>query len=136
MSGEPAEHDRMDRPNSGAGEHCHHRLGHHRHVDDDAVSFFDTALLQRAGELSDLIEQRAIRERRYSVGNRAVVNQRELFCATSLHVHVQSVVASIENPPGEPAVEGSVGPIQHPIPRPIPSQRAAYLAPESLGIGQ
>ena len=39
--GEPAEHHRVHRPQPGAGEHRDDGLGHHRHVDDDAVALLD-----------------------------------------------------------------------------------------------
>ncbi len=41
VRGEPAEHHRMHRAEPCARQHRDHRLGHHRHVDDDAVALAD-----------------------------------------------------------------------------------------------
>ena len=61
VRGEPAEHDRMDRADAGAGEHRDRRLGHHRHVDQHAVALDDAEPRQHAGEPRDL--GRAARDR-------------------------------------------------------------------------
>ncbi len=50
VGGEAAEHHRVDGPDTGAGEHRHQRLGHHRHVDDDPVAVPDPVLDQCTGE--------------------------------------------------------------------------------------
>ena len=41
VRGEPAEHHRVHRAEPCARQHRDHRLGHHRHVDDDAVALAD-----------------------------------------------------------------------------------------------
>jgi len=41
VCGEPAEYHRMHRAEPCAREHRDHRLGDHRHIDDDAVALAD-----------------------------------------------------------------------------------------------
>ena len=41
LSAEPAEDDRVDGADPGAGEHRDHLLGHDRHVDADPVALLD-----------------------------------------------------------------------------------------------
>ena len=60
VRGEPAEHHRMHRAEPCAREHRDHRLGHHRHVDDDAVALADAQPAQRAGEARGLVQQLAV----------------------------------------------------------------------------
>jgi hypothetical protein len=60
VGGEPAEDDRVDRAQPRAGQHRLQRLGHHRHVDDDAVALLDALGLQRPGERGDAVLQLGI----------------------------------------------------------------------------
>jgi hypothetical protein len=57
MRGKPAEDDRVDRADAGAGEHRERRPGHHRHVHQHAVSLGDAEARQHAGETRDLALQ-------------------------------------------------------------------------------
>ena len=57
VCGKPAEDHRMDSAEPGAGQHGDGCLRNHRHVDDDAVTFFDSAGAQGAGKQSDFITQ-------------------------------------------------------------------------------
>ena len=54
---EAAEDDRVRRADAGAGEHGDRHLGHHRHVDRDAVARLDAERLQDVGELAHLAVQ-------------------------------------------------------------------------------
>ena len=49
---EAAEHDRMDRADARAGEHREQRLGHHRHVEDDAVALGDAESCSMAASVA------------------------------------------------------------------------------------
>ena len=57
VGGEAAEDDRVDRPEPGAGQHGHHRLGHHRHVDHDPVAPSHAEGAQHPGEARHLVAQ-------------------------------------------------------------------------------
>ena len=63
---EAAEDDRVNRADPGAREHRDHRLGHHRHVDDDAVARLDALGSEHARETRDGIAQLAVGEGRRS----------------------------------------------------------------------
>ena len=54
---EAAEHDRMDRADARASEHCVSRLGNHGQVDRDAITLLDAVGFQDIGEMSDPIRE-------------------------------------------------------------------------------
>ena len=56
---EPAEHHRVHRAQPRAGQHRDDGLGHHRHVDDDAIALLDALVPQDARELRHLVSQLA-----------------------------------------------------------------------------
>ena len=60
VGGEAAEHHRVHGPEPRAGQHRDDGLGHHRHVDDDAVALVDAEPPQHAGEPRGLVEQFAV----------------------------------------------------------------------------
>ena len=55
LRAEPAEDDRVDRADAGAGEHGDGRLGHHRQVDEHAVAFAHAVALEHVGKAADLV---------------------------------------------------------------------------------
>ena len=52
---EAAEHHRMDRTDTGTGQHGDHGLGDHRHIDGDHVTPVHILATQGVGELADLL---------------------------------------------------------------------------------
>ena len=58
-----------------------HRLGHHRHVDDDPVALCDAQVLQHAAERRHLVAQLGIGVGARRLGDGAVVDQRLLLRA-------------------------------------------------------
>jgi hypothetical protein len=67
---EASEDDRVDRPETRAGEHGHGRLGHHRHVHQDPVALAHAAAGQTAGEAGHLIPQLRVGVAPSSAGHR------------------------------------------------------------------
>ena len=57
LCGETTEHDRMDRADTGAGQHGNGQLGDHGQVDCDPVALLDALLLQDVCKLRSLYEQ-------------------------------------------------------------------------------
>ena len=55
MRRKATEHDRVDRAQTGTGQHRLKRLGHHRHVDNDAVALFDALGPQRTGQIGHAV---------------------------------------------------------------------------------
>ena len=55
MRRESAKDHRVNRSQASAGQHAHHGLGNHRHIDDDGVPPTDTQLLQTPGQAGHLL---------------------------------------------------------------------------------
>ena len=102
---EPAEDHRMRHADAGAGQHGHRQLGHHRHVDGDAVTGTQTQRLQHVGELADLAMQIAIREDA-RVARLALPVVRDAVAETRREVTVEAVVRDVERAAREPLGEG------------------------------
>ena len=124
----------MDRAQARAGEHRHHRLGHHRHVDDDAVSLGDAQATQGAGEAGHLVPQLAVADRAHFPGQGAVPDQGRLLPAALFDVQVDGVEASVELAAAEPAIEGRVRPVEHLVPALRPADLLRRFAPEALRL--
>jgi hypothetical protein len=134
VRGEAAEHHRMDGAQARAGQHRHHGLGDHRHVDDDAVPALDALAAERAGEARHLVAQLAVGDPANLAGQRAVPDQRRLLAAALLDVQVDRVEARVQLSAAEPAVEGRVRSVEDLVPRLRPVDVLRHLAPEALGI--
>ena len=109
VRGKPAEHDRMDRADAGAGQHRERRLGHHRHVDQHAVALDDAEARQHAGQTRDLVAQLAIGEMPDLPGDRAVPDQRDPLAPTCRDMAVEGIPAGVEPAAGKPAVRRAAG---------------------------
>ena len=57
-----AKDDGVDGADASAGQHGHHQLGHHGHVDGDTVALLDALGLQHVGKLAHLLVQLAVRD--------------------------------------------------------------------------
>jgi hypothetical protein len=111
LGGEAAEYDRMDCADTRASLHCDHGLDAHRHVDHDAIAFFNAARLQTIGELAHACVQIAV----VDFGNDAVVcleNDRGLIGLRG-QMRIQAVVRNIQFAVFEPLVERRIALIQH-----------------------
>ena len=124
----------MDRPDARARQHRDDRFRDHRHVDDHPVAALDSLRDQDAREPRDEIAQLEIREGSRRLGDRRVVDQRELVGAASLDVPVERVVTGVQAPAAEPAIERRPGVVEHPRPGLDPVDRLGRLGPELLSI--
>jgi hypothetical protein len=120
VGGEAAEDDRVDRAQPRAGQHRLQRLGHHRHVDDDAVALLDALGLQRPGERGDAVLQFLVGDLVGRAGQRAVVDDRDPLAMAGLHVAVDRVPAAVQLAVREPFVERRVV-----VEREAPSRRVS-----------
>jgi hypothetical protein len=130
---EAAEDDRMNRPDARAGEHRHHRLGDHRHVNEDAVALLDALPPERARDACHLVAQLAVSEHLHRVGDGAVVDERALLAAPALDVEIERVVAGVERAAAEPAVERRVPVVEDAVPALLPVDVLGGRGPEALG---
>src|SRR5689334_795074 len=126
----------MNRTDARASQHRNHRLGHHRHVDDDAIAPGDTVIAKCAGEQRDFVQELAIGIRFNDARDWTIVDESDLLGASILDVYVEQVVASVDEAACEPAVEGSLRRIEHVIPFFVPMNRLGGPGPETLGILQ
>ncbi len=134
VGGEAAEHHGMHGADARAGEHRNHRLGHHRHVEDDAVAFDDAELAQHAREGRDLDQQLAVADRLLRSGDRRIVDDRGLVGAPGLDMAIDRVVAGIADSADEPAAIDPGQRIEHLCGALDPVDVARRLAPEALGV--
>ena len=136
VRGEAAEDHRVHGAQARAGEHGDHRLGHHRHVDDDAVAFDHAEPGERASEERHLVPQRGVGEALDLRGDGAVVDERELLAAALLDVPVERVEAGVEAAALEPAREVRPGPVKHAPRWLVPADGLGCVAPEAFRILQ
>ncbi|OIQ70140.1 hypothetical protein GALL_482510 [mine drainage metagenome] len=106
--GEPAEYHRVDRTKAGAGQHRLQRLGHHRHVDDDAVALFDALGAQGAGKACHALLQLGIGDATGGMGDGAVVDDGKLIATPGQNVAVHRVPAGVDHAVLEPFVKRCV----------------------------
>lgn len=99
--GEATEHHRVDRTNTGTGQHGHHGLGDHRHVDGDHVTTVHVLATQGVGELADLLVQFTVSD--VAVFGRVVAFPDDGQLITALfEVAVQAVGGNVQSAVGEP----------------------------------
>ncbi len=132
--GEAPEHDGVDGAEPGAGEHRHHRLRDHRHVDDDAIALGDAASCQHPCESGNLIAKLLVGVRPDGAGYRAVVDERGLVTSASVDVAIEGVVRGVELAADEPPALGAGRTIEHVVPLPVPIDHRCRFAPEGFGI--
>ena len=131
---EAAEHDRVRRPDPGAGEHRDRQLGDHRHVDRDPVAGLDAELLERVGRLADLALEVA-EGQRPGVARLADPVVGDLVAQAALDVAVDAVVGDVELAAGEPLRERQL-PFERLVERLRPvDPLAGALRPERLEVG-
>ncbi len=134
VGGESAEDHGVDGAEPRAGQHRDDRLGHHRHVDHDAVALADAEAAQHAGEPRGLVEQFAVGVGALGPGERRVVDQCGLVGAAVGDVSVESVRAGVQFGIGKPAVERGIGVVEDALRLAGPGDRARGVGPECFGV--
>ena len=136
LGSEAAKDHRVHHADAGAGQHGHHRLGDHGHVDDQTVPLFQAGGPQRSGETGDFLLQFPVGDPPDDAGDRAVVNQGGLLRPPVLHLPVHGVVAGVEPAALEPADELPPGDIEDTVPLAVPMHDLGCLGPEGLRLLQ
>ena len=134
VGGEAAEHHGVHGAEPRAGQHRDDGLGHHRHVDDDAVALVDAEAAQHSREPRGHVEQFAVGVGALRAGDGRVVDQRRLVAASAVDVPVQRVGARVEFAVREPAVERRIGVVEDALRLPRPRHRAGGVGPEGRGV--
>ena len=135
VAGEAAEHDRVDRTEASRGQHRDHCLRHHRHVNDDAVAFFDAEPGQNGRERRHLVAKLTIGERPLGVRYGAIKNERVCRAASPIHVPVEAIVGRVAKRPRKPAAVLSGGRVKHFVVGLCPIDGGGGSGPERFGIG-
>ena len=136
LRGEAAEDDGVDRADARTGEHRDDRLGHHRHVDDDAVALADAQPAQATGHGAHPSQQGGIRQRGLGARHGRVVVDGGLLTAPGVDVPVDGVVADVELGIGIPPVERRARVVEDAFGRGHPVDAASGFAPERLRVAQ
>ena len=125
VRGKAPEDDRVGRADPRAGEHRDRELGHHREVDRDDVVLPHAEPPQHRRPLVHLPVEAAVGDRPLVPDLADPVVRR--LVAPRLEVPVDAVVGGVEPPADEPAVEGRLRGVQHPIPLPVPIEELGIL---------
>ena len=130
---EAAEHHRMDGADARAGQHGEHRLGHHRHIENDDVALLDAEVAQHGAEQLHFGQQAAVGEGLLGVGDRRIVDQRGLVVARG-DVAVERVVAGVDHAAGEPAAVEALRLVEDLLRLLDPVDGVRRLAPEAFRV--
>jgi hypothetical protein len=131
--GEAAEHHRVDRAQAHRREHREHRLGRHRHVDEDAVALAHAELAQDRREAVDLGMELRVGEDAFLVDLRGDPHER-ILVAARLQMTIDGVVAEVGLAADEPFAERRLGVLENLAEGLVPVDAPGLLGPEALGI--
>ena len=126
----------MHRADPRAGQHRKHRFRHQRHIEDDAVALGDAEIGHHGGERLHFLEHLGIGEFRDGVGERRIVDQRDLVGAPARDVAVKRVVAGVDHGAGEPAAIRAHRGIEYFFGRLDPVDLTRRLGPKALGVAE
>ena len=134
LGAEAAEDDGVHGADARAGEHRVDELGHHAHVDADAVAPADAVRQQHVRDAADVVLQLAVRD--VAVGAELVLRPDDRGAvAERRQVAVDAVERGVEAAAREPGeVDLVVVGVEHVLPRVEPADRLRLLGPEPLGV--
>ena len=133
---EAAEHHRVDRAQARACQHGNRSFRDHRHINQYAVALLHALIAQHAGEFGDCLGQLRVGISALAVGDRGIVDQRQLITAAGFDVTIQRVVSGVEQAAAEPARHRLGIQIQDLVPGFVPVQLGSCFAPECLWVLQ
>ena len=122
------EHHVVDRAHAHAGEHRHHPLHRHGHVDGDAVAATHAIGTQCGGEARHTMQELRVRQHA-PVAPLVRVDNRGVPATPIAHVPVERVVTQVRLAALEPGEGRRVG-AEHRIPRAEPLHRLGGVCPE------
>ncbi len=88
-------------------------FGSHRHIQDHPVALGDSLLCEDPGKLGDFVAQLLLGVAPLGLGDRAVIDYRELVSSPFLNMSIHRVVAGVEHASFEPLGERFTGAIEH-----------------------
>ena len=134
MRREAAENYGVNRANARTGEHGDKRFRHHRHVDDDAITFADPEALQHMAEQLNLAQQFRIGQRALRARERGIVDQRRLVAAPGGDMAIEAVLAGVADTIDIPAAVGARRRIENGLRCHDPVECGSGFMPETLGV--
>ena len=133
--GETSEDHRMDRAQPRAGQHCHHRLRDHGHVDQRPVASPEARRLHCAGQFRHMVAKFGVGEAANRPGHRTVVNQRRSVRRPGIRMPVQRVVTGVQLGAWKPPSDRRTA-VTDLAPPSGPVNAFRRLGPELLRTGQ
>ncbi len=122
----------MRRADFRASEHGNRQLGHHAHIDRDAVALHDAERLQRIRKTIYFALEHA--ERQHArVARFALPDDRRLVSPRRMRVAIDAVVRDVQFPAHKPLGPRRI-PLQHALPRREPVQMLRLRSPEALRV--
>ena len=132
FAAEAAENHGVDGADAGATEHGNDGFGNERHVDQNAVAFFDAVPLEDIREHADFAVELLVGEGLFVAGF-AFPNDRSLVAARAVEMAVEAVLAGVELSTDEPLGVGEF-PVQDLLPLFAPDKIRSLASPEFLGV--
>ena len=99
------EYDRMNGPDTRAGQHGHHGLGHHGHIDQHAVASNHALGQKRACQLCRAGLQIGIGDVGLRGRDRAVMDNGDAVTVACQHVAIHGIVTAVDLCIGEPFIQ-------------------------------
>ena len=132
-----AEDDRMNRADTGTGEHRHRGFGNHRHVDRYPITLLYAAIFEHIGEFADFLVQFAIGQLAILAGIVPFPDDRNLVAA-AFQVTVEAVEGNVELGPLEP-LDVQIALVEAPVAHRVPGLEPGdvvfrLLGPEAFGV--
>ena len=131
IRGKPAEDDRMDGSDPGAGQHRDQRLGDHGHVENDPVALLHTRLAQDAGQGRNLMQKIRVGVYALLPGDGAIVDDSGL-AAAAFHMPVYAIICRIGDATCEPASINALAGVQDALGLLDSSRSHGQLPPRNL----
>ena len=130
---ESPEHDGVDRPDAGAGQHGDCSLGNEGHVDEDAVPFLDAVTLENVRKFADLAVKLAIGDHPPVVTTGLPLpDDGRLVGAGGLQMLIETDLGGVQLATDEPLGHGKL-PIKHLGPFLEPWKFLGLTAPKLVG---
>ncbi len=130
---EPAEHQRVDGPDPGGGQHADHGEGQHGHEDDNPVALAHARVPHQQTHLADQLQQLPVAYHLFLLDHLRDPDQRPPR-GVALRVPVYAALADVQLPVHEPPVERGARLVQDFARKLHPLYPLGLLSPELLPL--
>ena len=133
--GETAKHYRVNRPDTGAGQHGEHGVGNHGHINQHPVAGAHTQQLHGSGHALHLVVQLGIGVDALGVGFGGDRDQSGLV-ATGGQMPVDGVVAEVGRTADKPIGKWRIAVVADGLRRRLPFNFFGLFGPKGVGLGE